>query len=41
MKDIYYNILDNASEAIIAADLDNNIILWNKSAEKIFGWKLS
>ncbi|VVB97631.1 Methyl sulfide methyltransferase-associated sensor [uncultured archaeon] len=39
MKDIYRNIFDNASEAIIATDLDNNIILWNWSAEKIFGWK--
>ncbi len=39
MKDIYRSIFDNASEAIIATDLDNNIILWNLNAEKIFGWK--
>jgi PAS domain S-box-containing protein len=32
-------IVDNVSEAIISTDKNFNIKSWNKSAEKIYGWK--
>jgi len=35
----YRNIFDNASDAIITIDLKDNVTSWNKSAEKMFGWK--
>jgi PAS domain S-box-containing protein len=31
-------VLQNALDAVIAMDQDNNIIEWNTQAEKIFGW---
>lgn len=31
-------LLDIASDAIIVRDLSHNILLWNKSAETIYGW---
>ncbi|WP_089094033.1 ATP-binding protein [Nodularia sp. NIES-3585] len=30
--------LDIATDAMIVQDLSHNILLWNKSAEKIYGW---
>jgi PAS domain S-box-containing protein len=33
------NLLDIAQDAIIVRDLKDNIIYWNNSAERIFGWK--
>jgi PAS domain S-box-containing protein len=33
------NLLDNASEAIISIDEDSTIILFNRSAEKMFGYR--
>lgn len=33
-------LLDHASDAIIVTDLDFRIQYWNKSAEKMYGWKL-
>ncbi|NJD77010.1 MAG: PAS domain S-box protein [Candidatus Methanoperedens sp.] len=39
LEERYRNIFDNASDAILTTDLENNITSWNKSAEKIFGWK--
>ncbi|MBW4509016.1 MAG: PAS domain S-box protein [Scytonematopsis contorta HA4267-MV1] len=32
-------LLDVTTDAIIVRDLHNNIVLWNKSAEKLYGWK--
>ncbi|VVB85041.1 Methyl sulfide methyltransferase-associated sensor [uncultured archaeon] len=34
----YRGLFDNASDAIITLDLDDNITSWNRSAERIFGW---
>jgi PAS domain S-box-containing protein len=31
-------IVENASDAIIARDLNGTVIVWNKSAEKLYGW---
>jgi PAS domain S-box-containing protein len=31
-------LLDNASEAIVSGDGQGNIILFNKAAERVFGW---
>ena len=33
------NLLDIAQDAIIVRDLRDNIIYWNNSAERIYGWK--
>lgn len=35
----YRNIFDNASDAVITIDLEDNVTSWNKSAETMFGWK--
>ena len=32
------SLLDIAQDAIIVRDLDDNIIYWNNSAERIYGW---
>ncbi|BAZ12295.1 PAS/PAC sensor hybrid histidine kinase [Calothrix sp. NIES-4071] len=32
-------LLDVTSDAIILRDLSNKILLWNKSAEKLYGWQ--
>jgi PAS domain S-box-containing protein len=32
------NLLDIAQDAIIVRDLNDNIIYWNNSAERIYGW---
>ncbi len=32
-------LLDNAQDAILVRDLDDNILFWNKGAERIYGWK--
>lgn len=32
-------LLDITSDAIILRDLSNKILLWNKSAEKLYGWQ--
>lgn len=31
-------LLDQAQDAILVCDLDQNILFWNKGAEKIYGW---
>jgi PAS domain S-box-containing protein len=31
-------LLDQAQDAILVRDLDQNILFWNKGAEKIYGW---
>ena len=33
------NLLDIAQDAIVVRDLDDHIIYWNNSAERIYGWK--
>ncbi len=35
----YSGLFGNAHDAIITTDLDDMIISWNQSAEKMFGWK--
>lgn len=35
----YRNLFDNATDAILTHDLEGRILSWNKSAERIFGWK--
>ena len=32
-------LLDITTDAIVLRDLSNQILLWNKSAEKLYGWK--
>ena len=32
-------LLDKAQDAIVVQDLDHRVLYWNKSAEKIYGWK--
>jgi PAS domain S-box-containing protein len=32
-------LLDNARDAILVRDLDDNILYWNKGAERIYGWR--
>ncbi len=32
-------LLDISTDAIVVRDLSNKILLWNKSAEKLYGWK--
>ncbi len=32
-------LLDIVSDAIVVQDLSNKILLWNKNAEKLYGWK--
>lgn len=34
----YRNLFDNANDAIVTIDLEENITSWNKTAEKTFGW---
>jgi PAS domain S-box-containing protein len=36
---IFNQILSNSSESIIVTDQNGIVLYWNKSAEKIFGWK--
>src|SRR5688572_2544505 len=31
-------LLDQAQDAILVRDLDQNVLFWNKGAEKIYGW---
>src|SRR6185369_2353352 len=31
-------LLDNAQDAILVRDLEDNILFWNKRAERIYGW---
>src|SRR5690606_37560870 len=33
------SLLDKAQDAIIVRDLDHKITYWNKSAERLYGWK--
>lgn len=33
------NLLDIAQDAIVVRDLDDTIVYWNNSAERIYGWK--
>jgi len=35
----YRNLFDNANDAVITIDLNDRITSWNRSAERIFGWK--
>ncbi|MEA5552006.1 PAS domain S-box protein [Anabaena cylindrica UHCC 0172] len=32
-------LLDITTDAIVVRDLENKILLWNKSAEKLYGWQ--
>ncbi len=32
-------LLDVATDAILVRDLDNQILFWNKGAERLYGWK--
>ncbi|MBW4570056.1 MAG: PAS domain S-box protein [Tolypothrix carrinoi HA7290-LM1] len=32
-------LLDISTDAIVVRDLSNQILLWNKTAEKLYGWK--
>ena len=34
-------LLDNAQDAILVRDLEDKILFWNKSAERIYGWPTS
>ncbi len=35
----YRNLFDNANDAVITTDLAGRITSWNRSAERLFGWK--
>ena len=32
-------LLDRAQDAILVTDVDDHVLFWNKSAERIYGWK--
>ncbi|HEX3035524.1 MAG TPA: response regulator [Thermodesulfobacteriota bacterium] len=32
-------LLDVATDAILVRDMENNILFWNKGAERLYGWK--
>lgn len=32
------NLLDHARDAIVVADLEDHIVYWNLSAQRLFGW---
>ena len=32
-------LLENAQDAILVRDLENKVLFWNKSAERIYGWQ--
>ena len=34
-------LLDHAQDAIIVRDLEDRVLYWNKSAERIYGWRAS
>jgi protein-histidine pros-kinase len=34
----YVNLVDNANDAILTTDLEGRIIIWNRSAQNIYGW---
>jgi PAS domain S-box-containing protein len=34
-------LLDKAQDAILVTDLDDRVIYWNKSAERLYGWEKS
>jgi PAS domain S-box-containing protein len=38
---LHRQIIDNAGEAVIFADRDGHIRLWNGGAERVFGWPAS
>lgn len=38
-EESYRNLFDNAYDAIITLDLEDRITSWNRSAEKLFGWR--
>ena len=35
----YRNLFDNSNDAIITIDMEDRVTSWNRSAERIFGWK--
>ena len=38
-KDFLENLIDNSVDAIVASDMSGNVMLFNKGAEKIYGYK--
>lgn len=38
-EDDYSLLFNNSSDAVITTDLEDIVTSWNKSAEKLFGWK--
>lgn len=38
-KEFLENLIDNSVDAIVAADMNGNIMLFNKGAEKMYGYK--
>ncbi len=38
-KDFLENLIDNSIDAIVAADMSGNIMLFNKGAEKVYGYR--
>lgn len=41
MRGYLENLIQHAGDGIIAVDMDRNIVVWNKGAEEIFGYKSS
>jgi PAS domain S-box-containing protein len=37
-KEFLENLIDNSADAIVASDMNGRIMLYNKGAERIFGW---
>jgi PAS domain-containing protein len=33
------NLLDKSQDAILVRDMDDRVIYWNKSAERMYGWR--
>ena len=38
-SELIFNIIKNSNEAIVAIDLNAKVTFWNKSAERLFGYK--
>ena len=38
VRDFYEALVESSDDAIVAKDLDGNVIAWNPAAERLFGW---
>lgn len=38
VRDFYEALVESSDDAIVAKDIDGNVIAWNPAAERLFGW---